>query len=117
MSGIYIPDMELPKTCEDCWFYGTDTLANSCCYLLGGKVIRSMDSLPQDCPLVLVPDHARFIEAIMPEPTIEEKRCTNCRFFVMIPTFRGKDEPWCKITGKWVGKTIACTMWEAKKNE
>ena len=116
MSGIYIPDMELPKTCEECWFYGIDALTNSCCYLLGGKVIRSIEPLPQDCPLVLVPNHARFIDAIMPEPDIDYKQCKNCRFFIILPSMRGKDEPYCRLNKKWIGDTIVCSLWEAKKN-
>lgn len=66
MSGIYIPNMELPKCCDDC----------PICYCLGGvwelgdfvcslKDITITDRYTRhaNCPLVAVPDHGRLIDA------------------------------------------------------
>ena len=54
MSGVYIPDMEMPDNCSGCPFHiGVD--------------ITLRCGLPKDihiiCPLIPVPDHGRCVDA------------------------------------------------------
>lgn len=53
MSGIYIPDMEMPTSCAECRFYG------EYCYAKGDE--NKYSNFP--CPLVPVPEHGRLIDA------------------------------------------------------
>ena len=61
--SVLIKGMEMPKKCEQCWFFGTDSARVGYCYLL--KVELPLpDGVPQDCPLVEVPTpHGRLIDA------------------------------------------------------
>lgn len=55
MSGIYIPDMEMPRHCGEC--------AIELCERWKKLIIAGMSiakSRPKDCPLVPVPDHGRL---------------------------------------------------------
>lgn len=52
MSGIYIPKMEMPKSCGECRFYG------EYCYAKGDE--NKYSNLP--CPLVPVPEHGDLID-------------------------------------------------------
>lgn len=62
MSGIYIPDMELPKSCSDCRF-----CAGKWCYVIPEYEWQidscRPDRRPDWCPLIPVPDHGRLIDA------------------------------------------------------
>jgi len=46
MSGVYIPNWDKPKSCDDCWAEYAYEICNS-----------HSDS----CPLIAVPDHGRLI--------------------------------------------------------
>ena len=59
MSGIYIPNMEMPKNCGSCPILHL-TLKGFECYM---GVAISKYQRPEDCPLVPVPDHGRLIDA------------------------------------------------------
>lgn len=57
MSGIYIPNMEMPKGANDCKFsneFFTCSLTKERC---------ALERMGIDCPLVFVPDHGRLIDA------------------------------------------------------
>lgn len=60
--SILIKGKALPKTCEDCLFYGID-VENGCfvekCFVLR----RAGQDKPSWCPLVPVPPHGRLIDA------------------------------------------------------
>ena len=63
--GVYIPGMEMPKSCEKCPFCIVnrhDRGDDSLCRLINKEVFTFMRSLPQDCPLVPVPPHGRLID-------------------------------------------------------
>lgn len=73
MSGVYIPNMPMPKSCRKC---GLKMDCDHCesweCYCLPlQKNIGYMDDEPEipsdkrrdDCPLVYVPDHGRCVDA------------------------------------------------------
>jgi len=63
MSGIYIPGMEMPKSCEACKLffikaYGFTDYKKLC--KLGGHVLpypEDYDRVADDCPLIEVPPH------------------------------------------------------------
>ena len=59
MSGVYIPNWEKPKSCDDCWAEYAYEICNS-----------HSDS----CPLVSVPDHGRLIDA----DEFEKFECNAC---------------------------------------
>lgn len=60
--SILIKNKALPKTCEECLFYGIDV--ESGCFLEKCFVIRRADQdKPSWCPLVPVPPHGRLIDA------------------------------------------------------
>ena len=48
MSGVYIPNWEKPKSCDECW---------------AEYAYEICDSHSGTCPLVPVPDHGRLIDA------------------------------------------------------
>ena len=54
--GIYIPDMEMPIMCSECYFssYGW------CCRL--ERYVAYAGKKEADCPLVAVPDHGDLID-------------------------------------------------------
>ena len=66
MSGIYIPDMEMPSRCFACPLCDTD-----CCGISKGPYIEyrevdievAVNGRPDWCPLIPVPDHGRLIDA------------------------------------------------------
>ena len=55
MSGIYIPGMEMPASCNACMFdvYGL---------CLINKYLEAKDELTHSCPLVPVPEHGDLID-------------------------------------------------------
>jgi len=78
MADILIKNMEMPKSCEDCPFtkkvcdiYFTDKktgVKTPChyvdsCSLTGSWFDPFSDDSPKPCPLVLVPEHGRLIDA------------------------------------------------------
>lgn len=60
MAGIYIPGMEMPKSCRACQFATQFFDGEDVCALLGTYV--SDTSREDDCPLVPVPDHGDLID-------------------------------------------------------
>lgn len=80
--SILIKDKALPKTCEECLFYGID-VENGCfvekCFVLR----RAGQDKPSWCPLVPVPPHGRLIDAdaLMDElQELFDKRCEEAKF-------------------------------------
>ena len=61
--GVYIPKMEMPKNCEECFFLGTDSNAHWYCYCLKKKIsITSEKAYDSGCPLIEVPKHGDLID-------------------------------------------------------
>lgn len=64
MSGIYIPGIDMPKSCNECRFF-----VDAWCYALEVDDWRNAYNKPQEgkrldgCPLIPVPDHGRLIDA------------------------------------------------------
>lgn len=57
MSGIYIP-IKVPKGCSGC------PIDSDCCTLWQQLPSERLgDTRPRDCPIVIVPDHGRLIDA------------------------------------------------------
>ena len=50
MMSIIIKDMEMPKSCDDCWF--------ECAY-----EICTPETGYENCPLIEIPKHGRLIDA------------------------------------------------------
>ena len=63
MADILIKDMEMPKSCAFCRFYGVY------CYAKGDENAHS--TLP--CPLIPVPAHGRLIDADAFELYVKER--------------------------------------------
>lgn len=59
MSGIYIPGVEIPRTCMDCHYH--KSLRDQC--ILTHRDQRDLWSRPDWCPIVPVPAHGRLIDA------------------------------------------------------
>lgn len=68
--GIYLPNMEMPKSCWDCPLLNTSPCA---CKGYSTALEHTTNRHP-DCPLVPVPDHGRLIDvdALGTPGTIEE---------------------------------------------
>ena len=61
MSGVYIPNVQMPKDCTYCpCFNGISGWCNA-----DESLIRPKDTFKRhpDCPLIPVPDHGRLIDA------------------------------------------------------
>ena len=58
MSGIYIPNMEMPTSCAKCPCSNDETR-----YCHAANKYIPMFGKPQFCPLVPVPPHGRLIDA------------------------------------------------------
>lgn len=66
MSGIYIPGMEMPKSCYDCPLQDDECFGSiKCCYT---KTWGSANKRAVDCPLIPVPDYGPMIDVA----------CHNC---------------------------------------
>jgi len=68
MSGVYIPNMEMPKHCYECKFFVKSSSPKRPfvnCMFIGqlGSVFNFACGIPIDCPLIAVPDHGRLIDA------------------------------------------------------
>lgn len=67
MSGVYIPGMEMPKDCDECWtkYHGFGWVEHDeewgTFYCKAGKGFCSDPRTK--CPLVPVPAHGRLIDA------------------------------------------------------
>ena len=60
MSGIYIPGMEMPKSCWDCGALHEEDY----CYAGNMSIDRGhSNDRSKYCPLIAVPDHGRLIDA------------------------------------------------------
>lgn len=55
MSGIYIPGMEMPKSCWDCF-----ACHDGWCIII--QKIEGHRTITHSCPLLAVPDHGRLID-------------------------------------------------------
>lgn len=73
MSGVYIKDMEMPQSCDDCRLNNGITCYAMPDYMEDGVVGR-VDDRPDWCPLVPVPSHGRLIDADEIRADIDEKR-------------------------------------------
>ena len=60
MSGIYIPVMEMPKSCVCCGFFRNGYMCDYC-YLTDGE-IDNCDEIHKCCPLIPVPNHGDLID-------------------------------------------------------
>lgn len=63
--GVYIPSMETPENCSDCWMCQNSGGANElgddfCC--IGEVEIKDKSIRQASCPLVLVAPHGRLID-------------------------------------------------------
>ena len=70
MSGIYIPDMEMPKFCLMCPCAGVEDLDAEKgeywkCEVTGSEITKKeyTEQVLANCPLFPVPDHGRLIDA------------------------------------------------------
>lgn len=73
--GIYIPGMEMPKSCWDCYFQDCGN-----CRLNGHKVVDKCiieDRIDDDCPLVNVPPHGRLgdLDALKAKAIERSEKC------------------------------------------
>ena len=67
MSGVYIPNMEIPKRCGECFFLGFRNkegyLVDYCLRLDREIPLYNLDEVRmKDCPLVGVTTHGRLID-------------------------------------------------------
>ena len=61
MSGIYIPNMQMPTNCAECMVSIEAKCGTDYKWLLNHT--DYYDAVRPDCPLVPVPDHGRLIDA------------------------------------------------------
>lgn len=66
MSGVYIPNMEMPKNCTECeWheYYGDWWLVDACRITGTMPIKNAKKGRADDCPLIPVPNHGRLVDA------------------------------------------------------
>ena len=66
MSGVYIRGMEMPKSCYECHIRQRKGLKIVCPILQEEFTMADVNIFSfrlKDCPLMLVPDHGRLIDA------------------------------------------------------
>jgi len=64
MADLLIKGMEMPKSCEACPCKTADAFGGLGCQATGYIPLRKANQdRPDWCPLVLVPDHGRLIDA------------------------------------------------------
>ena len=64
MSGIYIPSMQLPNRCEDCFCYRHNAEYDyAYCNISSVKVLGHGNARLNHCPLFPVPDHGPLLDA------------------------------------------------------
>lgn len=68
MSGIYIPGMEVPKSCAKCQMFGE----YGCPFIGAVGYALTEGRRSEDCPLIPVPDHGRLIDKDALERDISE---------------------------------------------
>lgn len=63
--GIYIKNMKMPKSCDNCRFCGLGGLRNErvVCMFTGANAYMNTVQYLDDCPLVEIPPHGRLIDA------------------------------------------------------
>lgn len=62
MSGVYIPGMQMPKSCVDC-ILSNKFFGQLGCNKLDLDEYLHNETRHPDCPLISVPDHGRLIDA------------------------------------------------------
>ena len=71
--SILIKGMEMPKCCNDCWFYD-----DSRCYLFSYGVPNRYNydalTMPDWCELIELPPHGRLIDADVLRKKMAERR-------------------------------------------
>ena len=60
--GIYIPNMEMPTSCEDCPMCHSNAEYDYA-YCCVSSAETSGNKIPSGCPLIPVPPHGRLIDA------------------------------------------------------
>lgn len=72
--GVYIKNMEMPKSCETCPCKTADAFGGLGCQATGYIPLRKANQdRPDNCPLVPVPEHGRLIDG-----DEMEERFTHC---------------------------------------
>ena len=59
--GVYIKDMEMPKTCRECPLEQSHDRYN--CAITGKSYSWALSDRPSDCPIAPVPKHGRLVDA------------------------------------------------------
>ena len=80
MSGVYIKDMKIPKTCDECWAlddYG-DYPRCRITEEQRGYNFPIREKRMDKCPLVPVPPHGRLIDADVTREEIDRIRPGRC---------------------------------------
>lgn len=72
MSGIYIPGMEMPKSCGQCPLHKPLYHTQYCAVM--NKNCAPHETIKEWCPLVSVPPHGRLIDA----DTFTKDECNSC---------------------------------------
>lgn len=73
MSGIYIPNMQLPNRCEDCFCYRHNAEYDyAYCNISSVKVLGHGNARLNHCPLIPVPDHGRLGDLDLVKAMIQE---------------------------------------------
>ena len=78
MSGIYIPNMEMPQSCEDCHLESFCSLWVEARRISGWTPEKRNEAIRHpDCPLVPVPPHGMLIDAVELFKEMERKGWFN----------------------------------------
>lgn len=87
MSGIYIPDIEMPENCRDCsmcvqvsdgdidFHYECCLLYQECACENNDRRYPSRKRKLDNCPLVPVPDHGRLMRVLKTERECVSREC------------------------------------------
>ena len=84
MSGIYIPGMEMPVSCCECFAFKSNASGNlfckAKCVAFGREDAEWLPKkTPNWCPLVPVPDHGRLLKVLKTERECVSRNCDrNC---------------------------------------
>ena len=94
--GVYIPNMEKPKSCGECKFFSGLGYGFHC--YLNGKHITFIGEIEDICPLI----------------EIDLVRCGECRYYNPLD----EDRPFsCEYDGREVNKTDFCSYGERRDDE
>lgn len=85
--GIYIKDMEMPRSCFYCQFQHKNTTE---CLITHKYYNWGLTTPPSDCPLIELPPHGRLIDADMLTTVTE---MVNGAFKTYIEVFEVEDAP------------------------